>query len=214
MNRPRRMEQCKKCPRAAVTAGGRTRKVSFMSEQSVEPGYCQCGCGTWVGFFSRTHRSYGAVKGAPKRFAHGHRVGRPWLDRAIEKLDLSGGEGECWRWTASLNAYGYAQLHVAGTMKRVHILLYEELVGPVPPGSELDHLCRNRGCVNPAHMEPVSHATNCRRGARTRLTWRDVHDIRRRRRSGEVRKTIAGDYGITVGTVSNIVSQQRWKDGT
>jgi hypothetical protein len=45
-----------------------------------------------------------------------------------------------------------------------HRLVYEELVGPIPEGMELDHLCRNTSCVNPAHLEPVPHRVNVLRG--------------------------------------------------
>jgi hypothetical protein len=49
-------------------------------------------------------------------------------------------------------------------MARAHKLAYETLVGPVPSGKELDHLCRNRPCVNPKHMETVTHKINMQRG--------------------------------------------------
>lgn len=71
----------------------------------------------------------------------------------------------CWLWTASLNAYGYGQIRLPdGRVGRAHKVVYEELVGPVPDGLQLDHLCRNRACVNPAHLEPVTQRTNTLRG--------------------------------------------------
>ena len=51
-----------------------------------------------------------------------------------------------------------------GTAKKAHRVSWELLVGPIPEGLELDHLCRNHGCVNPDHLEPVTHAVNVRRG--------------------------------------------------
>lgn len=72
----------------------------------------------------------------------------------------------CWEWTASKNSAGYGQMH-AGPGRgpvRAHRVLYELLVGPIPEGLTIDHLCRNRGCVNPAHMEPVTRGENVKRG--------------------------------------------------
>lgn len=59
---------------------------------------------------------------------------------------------------------GYATLKVDGRRRRAHRLAYEWFVGPIPEGMVLDHLCRVRHCVNPAHLEPVSDVENRRRG--------------------------------------------------
>ena len=77
-------------------------------------------------------------------------------------------EGECWMWTgATGERYGRFYVGRDGGKARwrgAHRVVYEALVGPVPSGLELDHLCRNRLCVNPIHLEPVTHQENCRRG--------------------------------------------------
>ena len=70
----------------------------------------------------------------------------------------------CWIWQASTTHNGYGQFWVGGRMVKAHRFAYEMFVGPIPEGLELDHLCRVRNCVNPAHMEPVTHAENVRRG--------------------------------------------------
>jgi HNH endonuclease len=66
----------------------------------------------------------------------------------------------CWLWTGPLDDNGYGR-HGAPLAHRV---IYELKIGPVPDGTELDHLCRNPRCVNPEHLEPVTHAENVRRG--------------------------------------------------
>lgn len=72
--------------------------------------------------------------------------------------------GPCWEWTSS-HAQGYGRFRITEQQfVPAHRYAYELLVGRVPGGLELDHLCRNRGCVNPAHLEPVTHRENMLRG--------------------------------------------------
>lgn len=59
---------------------------------------------------------------------------------------------------------GYTTIKVAGKTQIAHRFAYEELVGPIPKGLDLDHLCRVRNCVNPAHLEPVTRRVNLSRG--------------------------------------------------
>lgn len=70
--------------------------------------------------------------------------------------------GECWLWKGSFNSHGYGRFgHPA---KMAHRLVYEMYRGPIPEGLHLDHLCRTKACVNPAHLEPVTPAVNIQRG--------------------------------------------------
>ncbi len=75
-------------------------------------------------------------------------------------------ERGCWVWQNSRNNKGYGQVCVGGKVRSTHRVAYELLVGPIPAGLHLDHLCRNRPCCNPDHLEPVTNKVNCERSAR------------------------------------------------
>jgi hypothetical protein len=77
-------------------------------------------------------------------------------------------ENGCMLWTASLGSDGYGLFGLKKGSKwhRIgsHRAAYEHFIGPIPEGLELDHICRNRRCVNPSHLEPVTHRENIFRG--------------------------------------------------
>lgn len=72
--------------------------------------------------------------------------------------------GACWLWGAGKNQDGYGRFWDCTRKVQAHRFAYELLIGPIPNGLELDHLCRVRNCVNGKHMEPVTHQENARRG--------------------------------------------------
>lgn len=72
-------------------------------------------------------------------------------------------DGDCWRWTGPFFQHGYGLFFVNGRSCLAHRVVYELFHGLVPPDLELDHLCRNIWCVNPEHLEPVTHTENMRR---------------------------------------------------
>lgn len=86
-------------------------------------------------------------------------------DRFWSKV-IPAGALECWTWGASLNDGGYGQIYVHEVRRpvRAHRVAWELLRGKIPTGLVVDHLCRNRPCVNPWHMELVTNEVNIARG--------------------------------------------------
>lgn len=81
--------------------------------------------------------------------------------RFWEKLTIDA--NDCWLFGGWLDN-GYGRFSVRGVDTRAHRLAWETLVGPIPTGLVIDHLCRVRSCCNPAHLEPVTHQVNILRG--------------------------------------------------
>jgi hypothetical protein len=88
------------------------------------------------------------------------------LDRVANKFTIDDG---CWEWVAAKNRDGYGLVAVQSntasghTTLQAHRVVYELFVGPIPDGMQIDHLCRNPGCVRPDHLEPVTHKENMAR---------------------------------------------------
>lgn len=121
-----------------------------------EPKLCECGCGEPAPVARIWQHGY--ATGQAKRFIHGHN-GRARLPEPYTVDDETG----CWNWNG-VTPRGYGYIMRDGVRHQAHRYMYERAVGPVPEGLQLDHLCRNRSCVNPAHLEPVTCRENLMRG--------------------------------------------------
>lgn len=90
-----------------------------------------------------------------------------WPDRFWSKVAV-GSPDECWEWLGSRSDRGYGRFWL-DRVRWAHQVAYEATIGPIPEGLELDHLCRNHGCVNPSHLEAVTHQENAARARLARM---------------------------------------------
>lgn len=165
-------------PKPPVQAGhrfGRWTTISPASATGRTYVLCRCDCGTerevTADNLQRgTSRSCGCRVSEFARIRH-----LPAADRFWEKVNQNGPIperaaelGSCWLWMAAKDGKGYGQIRVNDRAVLAHIFSYEMARGPVPDGKELDHLCCVKLCVNPAHLEPVTHRENCLRALATR----------------------------------------------
>lgn len=121
-------------------------------------------------------------------------------------------ESGCWEWTGTLNRTGYAIGKFDEKTQLMHrVFFVDDYDVTLTPDEQLDHLCRNRACVNPQHLEIVSAAENTRRGSRTKLTSQSVIALRERYLAGGVtQQQLADEHGVTVRTINGIIQGREW----
>lgn len=84
------------------------------------------------------------------------------IRRLLDRVLIGNG---CWEWAGAVDRKtGYGKLSYEGRVTTAHRASYTALVGPIPQGLVVDHLCRNKVCVRPSHLEAVTNAENIRRG--------------------------------------------------
>jgi hypothetical protein len=138
------------------------------------------------------------------------------------KVSIPQSRVDCWEWTETTNSSGYGRYFIAPNWVSSHRLAYELLKGPIPEGLHIRHLCHNRLCCNPDHLDVGTPKQNAQdsldadrtvRGAkhpRAKLTDDAVVYIRQNRARMTTRE-LADKFGVSVGTVSNIRTGKIWR---
>lgn len=204
-----------KCPRSRFRPGHQPRLPSGLDLKPPNPsGLCQCGCGGTTAIATQSRFARGIFRGEHVRFLPGHGqvlAGyRGHSERRRKGPDYLVDEGGCWVWQhARIKGYGRVRDRSTGKDVMAHRFYFENANGAVPEGMELDHLCRNRSCVNPDHLEAVDRRTNARRGAKTKLTADQVRAILR---SPESFSRLALRFGMSKSGIGSIKSGRTWSD--
>ena len=99
------------------------------------------------------------------------------IDRVLRRLDVS----DCWEWKLCVDKNGYGITHAGsstdGSLKtvKVHRFVYQQMVGPIPEGMDIDHLCVNRKCANPDHLRPLAKPDHGRLSPGGMINKRKTH---------------------------------------
>lgn len=156
---------------------------------------CDCGCGREV------PEDYYAQK-----FYREART-RWWTERD------RGYSSFCWIWDGATNCYGYGYLHYKGIHHKAHRLTYTWYVGPITDGLQIDHLCRNRDCVRPDHLEEVTIEVNCQRGLQAKLNPEVVRFIRQSYDEGNwSMRSLANTFSVSYDTVHSVINRKTWRN--
>ena len=89
--------------------------------------------------------------------------GLSYIERYLSRIQIS--NSGCWEWTAGKSSTGYAMFHWDNATRGAYKFIYEFFNGKINPDQEMDHLCKNKVCVNPKHLEAVTRRENCLRGS-------------------------------------------------
>lgn len=190
-------ERCKPC----------AQRLRFASEREGlgvpnESGLCMCGCGNPAPIAKQTNHRLGHIRGEAVCYISGHNYPRQITTWTVDP------ETGCWNWDGRWEG-GYGRLFVDGRHVMAHRWVYEQIKGTILEGDEPDHLCRNQRCVNPDHLEPVSHAVNVQRGALAKLTAEDVVSIRALADT-MTQVELASRFGVTQVNISLILRRKTW----
>jgi len=176
-------------------------------------GLCECGCGQRTAIADRNRRSRRWIKGQPVPFIHGHNPTIPYPQRLLGfwggfKTFPSQGLPDCVEWGRLVRTNGYGVSASICGERQVHRIAFVLTFGqPIPKDRELDHLCRNRLCANPFHLELVTRKVNSRRGAKAKLTQEQADAIKLDARPT---RELVSQYNVSRATIKAIRRGAIW----
>jgi hypothetical protein len=219
MTRKNRTTTGRRCPNCGITfypyVGNAAKQIhcsskcmgeakrSKMITQPNPSGLCMCGCGEQSPIATKTSTSNGVIKGFPQRYCKGHN-GRIAPTRYVVNPVT-----QCWEWTLQTSR-GYGYVKVNGKKRIAHRAVYEAIKGLIPPGMDLHHICGNRRCVNPDHVEPLPQHVHDKMKHPGQASPISIETAREIRRLAGPRKTraIARQFGLHESTVRRIIKNR------
>lgn len=133
------------------------------------------------------------------------------ISRRVLIVDL-GHSTPCHIWQGAKTKDGYGSVKVDGAVLYTHRVMYALFVGDLIPGMHVDHVCRNRACCNPEHLEQVTPEENTRRGDAAILSVVTVAAIKARAFDGEPIAAIAREFDVSSTAIRNIRDGVTWID--
>lgn len=141
-------------------------------------------------------------------------IGR--IGSKIDKVDngflIDGKVSECWIWNGYVDKYGYGMVKIDGAKIGAHRVTFALFNEDLIDGMHVDHLCRNRACCNPNHLEQVTPVVNTRRGSVAVLTVEVVANVKAFLIHGYSVVSLARMYGVSAKTIANVAAGRTWKD--
>lgn len=176
-----------------------------------------CGKSKPLDHFYRESKGRHGRKGKCKLCYDGQRGRTPSSEVAVDQSPVTTfgwvkDDNGCLVWSGPITHSGYGRLSLFGRERKAHRWAYEMAHGPLADDVSLDHLCRNRACVNPDHLEVVSSAENTRRGDLTKLCADDVREMLRLRCEGWTFARIGERFGVSQQHAHRVCTSQNWAD--